>query len=325
MAKIKYYYDTETCRYERVKTSTGDIVLNTIGILFLCSLFGILFSAIHSSYFPSAKEVQLIKENEEMAYHYERMHKDLEGALNMMNTLQDRDDNIYRVIFEAEPIPSNIRKGGTGGSEKYKNLLKNESGREDLIIDAQKKLDDLKKQMYGQTKSYDEIAKLAANKSKMLASIPAIQPVSNKDLKRLSSGFGRRLHPILKTWKKHEGVDFSAERGTPIYSTGDGVVKTARKSSGGYGWLIEIDHGFGYRTRYAHMSRFDVKKGDKIKRGQRIGAVGNTGRSTAPHLHYEVIYKNKKIDPVNFFTKDLTPEQYDELRKMAAVENQSLE
>ncbi|AZQ64450.1 M23 family metallopeptidase [Flammeovirga pectinis] len=324
MAKIKYYYDTETCRYERVRTSTFDMFINITGLLFACSLFGFFFSAIYIKYFPSAEEARLKKENTDLLYSHKLLQKEVTEVTDVLASLQDRDDRIYRVIFEAEPIPQEIRQAGTGGSQKYQDLLDKKLAREDMILSTLSKIDNLKRQMYVQTKSYDEIVDLALNKSKMMAAIPAIQPVDNKDLKRLASGYGMRIHPILKVKKMHTGIDFSAPKGTPIYATGDGKVIKARKSNRGYGWEIEIDHGFGYVSKYAHQSKFYVKKGQRVTRGQKIGEVGSTGSSTAPHLHYEVIHKRKKVNPIKYFSKNITADQYSTLLENASVENQSL-
>ncbi|MEN7546722.1 M23 family metallopeptidase [Rapidithrix thailandica] len=323
MAKIKYYYDTETCRYERIKTSTTDIVINALGLMFLCITFGFIFSLIYSEYFPSSKEVQLIKENEDLLYSYDLLQKEIENTNDMLANLQDRDENIYRVIFEMDPIPMEIRNAGSGGSQKFQDLLDKKLSREKLIHGTLKKVDQLRRKMYIQTKSYDDLVEMAKNKNKLLAAMPAIQPIANKDLKRFASGFGYRLHPILKVKKMHTGCDFSAPKGTPIYATGDGVVITVEFNRG-YGKQVEIDHGFGYITKYAHMNEFNVKKGQKVSRGQVIGKVGSTGLSVAPHLHYEVIHKGKKKNPVHYFYNDLSPEQFEILVEMASRENSSL-
>jgi len=324
MAKIKYYYDTETCRYERIKTSSIEKVVNALGLLFVCVIFGILFAYVYNNIFPSANEVKLVKENRELLQYYNQMEKDMESLQKVMTSLQTRDDDIYRVIFEAEPIPMEIRQAGTGGSQKFKDLLDDRLEREQLIINSLNKIDVIKRQLYIQSKSFDEIVELAKSKEKMLAHIPAIQPVANKELKRLASGYGMRFHPILKVRRMHTGVDFSAPKGTPIYATGNGKVIKVKKSRRGYGNEIEIDHGFGYVTKYAHLSAFEVRKGQVVKRGQIIGRVGNSGLSVAPHLHYEVVYKNRKLNPVNYFFNDLTDQQYDELVKISSQENQSL-
>ena len=324
MARIKYYYDTETCKYERVKVTSWDMALNLMGFLSVSLIIAIGIVIVYNNYFDSPKEALLKKENEELTLYYDIMEKEMKDVNNMLVALQERDDNVYRVIFEAEAIPATIRSAGYGGAQRYKNLLENGLQQEDLIISNFQKLDKLKKQMYIQTKSYDEILDLAKDKSKMLASIPAIQPVANNELTRLASGFGIRMHPILKVRKQHTGLDFSAPRGTPIYATGDGQVITVRTNFGGYGKEVEIDHGFGFVTKYAHMDSFNVKKGQKIKRGECIGYVGNSGRSTAPHLHYEIIKDGQKINPVHYFYKDISEDEFEKLLELASVENQSL-
>lgn len=324
MARIKYYYDTESCKYERVKVSTWDIILNALGFFSLAMILAVGIFIVFNKYFKSPVVAQLEKENQELLFHYEILGEDFKDASKMISSLQERDDNVYRVIFEAEPIPSSIRNAGIGGTDRYKGITEKGLEREELLVGAYQKIDKMKKQMYIQTKSYDELMDMVSNKEKMMAALPAIQPISNKELKRLSSGFGVRIHPILKVKKLHPGIDFSAPTGTPIYATGDGVVKKVRNSLGGYGNQVDIDHGFGYVTRYAHMSAFNVKKGQEVKRGECIGFVGNSGRSTAPHLHYEVHKDNVKIDPVHFFNLDLNPSEYEEILRLASIENQAL-
>jgi murein DD-endopeptidase MepM/ murein hydrolase activator NlpD len=327
MARIKYYYDTETCRYERVRTSNADVAINALGLLFLCMVFGAVFALLYSIYFPSERELALMTENRELLEQYERLNKDIQETQQMLAYLQERDDDIYRVIFEQDPIPAQIRQAGVGGINRYSDLLELNLSQEELIVKTRQKIDKLKRQMYVQTKSYDELSKLAMAKNEMLASIPAIQPVANKDLKRFSSGFGMRIHPIYKVRKMHAGVDFSAPTGSHVFATGNGRVVSVEysRSNHGYGNSIEIDHGHNYVTKYAHLSRMDVRVGQVVKRGQIIGEVGNTGGSVAPHLHYEVIYKGRKIDPANFFFNDLTPEQYEEIMRQASLETQSFE
>src|SRR5690606_16601644 len=324
MARIKYYYDTETCKYERVKVSTWDMTLNLLGFLSVSLIIAIGIVIIYNSYFDSPKEALLKKENQELKLYYEILEKEMEGVNSMLLALQERDDNVYRVIFEAEAIPSTIRSAGFGGAHRYKNLLESGLAKEELILNNFQKLDKLKKQMYIQTKSYDEILEMAKDKSKMLASIPAIQPIHNQELTRLASGYGMRIHPILKVRKLHTGLDYSAPRGTPIYATGDGTVITVRTNFGGYGKEVEIDHGYRFVTKYAHMDSFNVKKGQKVKRGECIGYVGTTGSSTAPHCHYEIIKDGVKINPVHYIFKDINPEEYEKLLELASIENQSL-
>jgi len=324
MARIKYYYDTESCKYERIKVSTWDIILNLLGFFSVSFIISVIIVVLFSTYFESPKEMLLTKENQELKIYYDLLEKELGNLNGMMAALQKRDDNVYRVIFEADPIPESIRQAGTGGSEKYKEILENDLVNEEMIIEALSKVDQIKRQMYIQTKSYDEILQMARNKSKLLAATPAIQPVANKELTRLASGFGMRIHPIYKVKMMHFGVDFTAPRHTPIYSTGDGVVERVIRSFGGYGKQVVINHGFGYKTRYAHMQEFNVKKGDRVKRGDMIGTVGNSGLSTAPHLHYEILKDNKKVNPVNYFYMDLNDEEYEKILELASIENQSL-
>lgn len=326
MARIKYIYNTETCQYERVTISAWDVTLNLLGFLTVSLIIAIGILLVFNRYFESPKEVMLRKENEELKLHYDILDKEMTDVQDMLQNLRDRDDNVYRMIFEADPIPSSVRIAGTGGSNKYKDLLDEDLIQEDLIVEDFKRLDRLKRQMYIQTKSYDELIDLALHKEEMLASIPAIQPIQNKELTRLASGFGMRIHPIYKIKKMHTGLDFSAPRGTPIYATGAGTVKRAvisyRKT--GYGNQVEIDHGFGYVTKYAHMQMLAVKKGQKVKRGDLIGYVGSTGGSTAPHCHYEIIKDGKKIDPIQYIIQDVTDEEYQKLLELASRENQSL-
>ncbi|MGM0581109.1 MAG: M23 family metallopeptidase [Bacteroidota bacterium] len=324
MARIKYYYDTETCRYERVKVSKWDIFLNLLGFLSVSLILAVGIIIVYNAYFDSPKEAQLKKENKELQFYYEMMEKEVNNVQKVLSSLQERDDEVYRNIMGAEPIPSSIRSAGVGGAERYKNIIESELERENLILGMMQEMDKVKKQMYIQTKSYDEILEMAENKEEMMASIPAIQPIPNKELKRLASGFGMRMHPILKVVRPHEGCDFSAPRGTPIYATGDGEIVRVQSTFGGFGKLVVIDHGYGFITKYAHMSSFNVKKGDKVKRGDCIGFVGTTGTSTAPHLHYEIHKDNKPINPVHYFYQDVSDEEYEKLLELSSRENQSL-
>lgn len=324
MARIKYYYDTESCRYERIRVSTWDLVWNSLGFITLALLFAAGIVLIYIKHFESPEEAMLRKENEELKMYYSLLEKEVNDANKMLSSLQERDDNIYRIILGAEPIPEEIRNAGYGGANRYKELLEQGLQREQLIVENYRKIDQLKKQMYIQTKSYDEVMEMAKDKERLLASLPAIQPVSNKKLKRLSSGFGYRIDPILKVRRPHHGIDFSLPTGSPVYATGDGTVSLIRSSFGGYGKQIEIDHGYGYTTKYAHLNEFLVKKGQKVKRGEIIAYSGNTGKSTAPHLHYEVQIDNKPVDPVHYFYKDLNANEYEEILRLASIENQAL-
>ena len=324
MAKIKYYYDTESCRYERIKVSSWDIFLNLMGFLVVSITIGLGIFFLTDHYFESPAKASLRKENEELKLYYDILSQDLQEANKMLAVLEERDDDIYRVIFGAEPIPDEIRTAGVGGSNRYRELLEKGLKREELVIGNMRRIDQMKKQMYIQTKSYDDIMSMAKNKEEYLASLPAIQPVSNQELKRLSSGFGNRIDPIQKIRRMHYGTDFSLKIGTPVYATGDGVVKLTNSSFSGYGKQIEINHGFGYVTKYAHLNEFLVKKGQKVKRGQIIAYSGNSGKSTAPHLHYEVIKDGKKVNPVNYFYRDLSDTEYAEILRLSSIENQAM-
>ena len=323
MAKIKYYYDTKTLSYKRIKLSPFKKFQRILFFLITSLFSGLLMIFVFFTFFDSPKEKMLNREIENMVFQYNQIKDKLNQISLVMADLQNRDDNIYRVIFEAEPIPNSIRKAGYGGVNRYEALKGYNNS--DLIINTTKKLDQISKQLYIQSKSFDEIIELAKHKSEMLAAIPAIQPVSNKNLSRMASGFGPRIDPIYKTKKFHAGMDFSAKTGTPIYATGNGKVIRVRKSRKGYGNHVKIDHGYGYVTLYAHMQKYIVKKGQKVKRGEVIGYVGNTGKSVAPHLHYEVHKNGKKVNPVNFFYNDLTSEEYEKMIILSSQNNQSFD
>ncbi|MDZ7604046.1 MAG: M23 family metallopeptidase [Cyclobacteriaceae bacterium] len=323
MARIKYYYDTETCKYERIKVSKWDMFLNSLGIFTLSLVLAVIILIISSTYFESPQVSLLKKENKELLLYYNDMQKDLANMDAMLLSLQDRDDNIYRVIFEADPIPSSVRQAGVGGTDRYRALREESLEREDLVFSTMEKIDKLKKQMYIQTKSHDDIEQMARNKSVMMASMPSIQPINNSDLNRLASGYGMRMHPLLKYIRMHAGIDFSAPQGTPIFSTGDGTVEYAG-FNGTSGNMVTINHSYGYKTKYLHMSNFAARQGQKVKRGDIIGYVGNTGLSKAPHCHYEVWKDNQHVNPVNFFYNDVTDEEFDKLLELATKENESL-
>lgn len=326
MARIKYYYDTETCKYERIRTSTGDIILNMLGIFSLAmmiagALVGMLF---FSNIFESPKELMLRNEVKEMEFYYDNMNTELARLDNILKGLEYRDDNLYRKVLGAEPIDKSIREAGIGGAERYKEILDKEIIHDELIVKLTSTVDRLKRKIYIESKSQDEVVQLAEKKEKLFAAIPAIQPISNKQLIALASGFGMRVHPIYKVKKMHAGIDFAATIGTPIYATADGVIDVVQVNFSGYGKMIEVDHGFGYRTRYAHMHGFAVQQGQKIKRGELIGYVGNTGLSTAPHLHYEVFINGVHVNPIHYFFNDLNAAEYEKLIELASVENQAL-
>ena len=323
MAKVKYYYDTKTLSYKRIELSVANKIKKILYFFFGSALTGFFMVVIFLQFFDSPKEKILNREIQQLSIQYKILGNKLKNAEIVLDDLQKRDDNIYRLIFEADPIPKSIRKAGYGGVNRYQELTGFNNS--ELVISTSKKIDQVTKQLYIQSKSFDEIIELAQNKTTMLASIPAIQPVSNKDLSRMASGFGNRIHPIYKTRKFHAGMDFSAKTGTPIYATGDGEISKIKRSRKGYGNHVVINHGFGYKTLYAHMSKYIVKKRQKVKRGDIIGYVGNTGTSVAPHLHYEVHKDGKKINPVNFYYNDLTPEQFEKMLLISSQSNQSFD
>ena len=323
MAKIKYYYDTKTLSYKRIELNTFDKFKRSLGFLSASTVVGLIMVIVFFQFFDSPKEKRLKSEIENLVLQYDILSKKMTQIDLVLDDIQHRDDNIYRVIFEADPIPSSIRKAGFGGVNRYKDI-RNFSNAE-LVIEAAKKADKLFKQLYIQSKSFDEVIDLAKNKADMLASIPAIQPIANKDLGRVASGYGYRIHPIYKTRKLHTGMDFTAPQGTPIYATGDGKIAKVRRSRRGYGNHVIVDHGYGYQTLYAHMTKYIVYRGQKVKRGEIIGYVGSTGTSVAPHLHYEVIKNKRKINRVNYYYNDLSPEEYEKMLEISSQNNQSFD
>jgi murein DD-endopeptidase MepM/ murein hydrolase activator NlpD len=323
MNKVKYYYDTKTLAYKKIERSKVQMLKR---VLFFCTssttiAIGLVF--IFFSIFDSPKEKELNREIENLLFQYELLESQISNSSLILDELQERDDNIYRVIFEAEPIDASIRKAGFGGVNRYKKY--DGFKHSDLIAELHKKIDQVSKAIYVQSKSYDAVINLAQNKEEMLAHIPAIQPVANKNLKRMASGFGNRIHPVYKTKKMHWGMDFSAPKGTEVYATGDGVVEKVKRSKRGYGNQVRINHSYGYNTFYAHLNKYIVKKGQNVKRGDLIGYVGSTGTSTAPHLHYEVIKNKRKVNPVNYYFNDLTAEEYDKMLELSSQENQSFD
>lgn len=324
MARIKYYYDTETCKYERIKTTTGDIILNTLGILSLTVAMAVGLLILYSSYFESPKELILRNEVKELEFYYENLQAEVEKLHKQLSNIEYRDDNIYRVVLGAEPIDKSIREAGVGGLDRYEDIRNKNIIHEELIVKLTESVDNLRRKIYIESKSQDDVVELAESKEKLFAAIPAIQPVANKQLIALASGYGLRIHPIYKVKKLHTGIDFAAAIGTPIYATADGVIDKVHVSFSGYGKMLEIDHGFGYRTRYAHMHGFAVRQGQKVKRGDLIGYVGDTGLSTAPHLHYEVFVNGIHANPVHYFFNDLNPAEYEKIIELASIENQSL-
>jgi len=324
MSKVKYRYNPETLSYDKitkgVKYYSSRVTIYSLFVL----VIGMLTYIIYPYVFESPKEKRLARENQQLLAQYDIMNKKLDQLELVLDDIELRDENIYRTIFQADSIPHSIRRAGFGGINRYQHLASMDNS--DLVVSTAKRLDIVMKQLYVQSTSFDEVIDLAMRKEDMLRSVPAIMPISNRDLKRTASGWGYRIHPVHKIRKFHYGMDFTAPTGTEIYATGDGTISRITSEARGYGKRIEIDHGFGYKTLYAHMSKFNVKKGQKVKRGDVIGFVGNTGTSTAPHLHYEVIEKNRKVNPQHYYFKeDFTAEQYDRMIQISSNSNQTFD
>ncbi len=316
MGKSKYRFNKDTLSYEKIELSTRQKIIKSLPGIISTLLLALLFTYLYPLIYESPSEQKLKRELNQLSLQYDILNQQFDKVDAVLLDIQERDDNIYRTIFAAEPIPNSIRGAGYGGSDRYDNLRG--FNYSDIVISTTKRLDKITKKIVVQSKSYDEVVSMAKNKEKLLSCVPAIQPIANKDLKRVASGWGWRIHPIYKIRKFHYGIDFTSPFGTDIYSTGDGIVKIVKSSRIGYGKKVVIDHGFGYETLYAHMSKFNVKKGDKVKRGDVIGYVGNTGTSTGSHLHYEVWKDGKKVNPKNFFFKDLTPIEYDKMIELSS-------
>lgn len=315
MRKVFYIYNPKTETYERVYPTVRQRIGGILRMLFIGMGLGAGFFLLLLWIFGSPSEKELRIENSRLQAQYNVLSTRLDEALGVLQDIQQRDDNLYRVVFQADPISETIRKAGYGGTNRYERLM--DMANAELVVNTTQKMDVLDKQLYIQSKSFDEVVNLCKNHDQMLKSIPAIQPVSNKNLRQTASGYGTRIDPIYNTSKFHGGMDFSAAPGTDVYATGDGVVVKVGYESA-YGKTIEIDHGFGYRTRYAHLQDFRTKVGKKVVRGEVIGGVGSTGRSTGPHLHYEVIVKGERVNPVNYYFMDLTAEEYDKMIQLAA-------
>jgi murein DD-endopeptidase MepM/ murein hydrolase activator NlpD len=325
MSKVKYYYDPDTLSYRKIEPKKSRRYRNITFFVLGSFLFGLLSLVLllNTNLINTPRELSLQREVKNYELQFELMDKKMEQVEDVLANIEDRDNNIYRLYFEANPIPEEQRRAGFGGINRYKSL--EGFNNSEMVIETAKRLDIIKKQMTIQSKSLDEITKMAKEKENLLVAIPAIQPINNEDLTRMASGFGWRSDPFTKASKKHWGMDFTAPKGTPIYASGDGKVSRADNRSSGFGKHIRIDHGYGYLSLYAHLSKYNVKRGQKVKRGDLIGFVGNTGRSQAPHLHYEVWKDKKKINPINFYYGSLSPEEFEIMLKYANQENQSLD
>jgi len=321
--KQKFRYNPETLSYDQVKLSWKEHTFRALLVIAPAIVLGFGFYILFSSILTSPKERELSRENSFLNERLNEMQEDVFLMTSVLNDIEKRDNEIYRVVFNAEPFPEKLRELGTGGTDEYQEYKGYNHSQK--VIENAKLIKELEKRIYAQSISFDEVIKLAKEKEQMLASIPAIQPLSNDDLTRIASGYGFRVDPIYKTKKMHWGLDFTADKGTNVYATGNGVVKEIEQKRWGYGNSIVIDHGFGYSSRYAHLSGFKVKKGDKIVRGQIIGFVGSSGKSTAPHLHYEIEKNGKKINPVHFFHSDISADEYERVLEMANNANQSFD
>ena len=325
MSKVKYYYDPDTLSYRKIEPKKSrryrNIALFILGSFFFGLLALILL--LNTNLINTPQELSLQREVNNYELQFDLLNRKMGQIEEVLTNIEDRDNNIYRLYFEANPIPEEQRRAGFGGINRYKSLegFKNS----EMVAATTKRLDIIKKQMAIQSRSLDEITELAAEKEKLLMAIPAIQPVRNEDLKHMASGYGWRTDPFTKARKMHRGMDFSAKKGTPIYATGDGKVTRADNNSSGFGKHVRIDHGYGYLTVYAHMSDYNVKRHQKVKRGDLIGFVGNTGRSEAPHVHYEVWKDKERINPINFYYGSLSAKEFEAMLKQSKQENQSLD
>jgi len=323
MPKQQYKYNPDSLSYEALEVSLGKKILKLILWIAPSILFGLVMAIIFTQKIDSPKEIQYAIELKSNAKELKKIQQDVKLANEVLDIIQGRDEEIYRAALYADEFPKELRQMGTGGSDKYDYL--NGMTNSDLLISTASQIDKLEKRLHAQSLSFKELLDLAKEKENILACIPAIQPVRNTDLNRRIGGFGWRIDPIYKTRKRHAGIDFTANKGTEVYATGDGVVVALERKKWGYGLSIIIDHGYGYQTRYAHLSKFKVKIGQKIKRGELIGLIGSTGKSTGPHLHYEVAVNGVKVNPIGYFHSDLTPEQYEKMLEMSKNSHQAMD
>lgn len=323
MKKIKYYYNTNTLRYEKLVVPFRVKLLRILGFLSAVFVSGLIIVSIAFQYVPSPKEQIVRNQIDAMHEHYDELNTELERLKSQMGDLEKRDNTVYRSIFEASPIPDSAREKAMASEAEQK--LVESMGDDDLASSIAQSMSTLANRMNYERKSYDDIDKMIAGKQLLLAATPAIQPVSNKDLTRVASGYGYRIDPIYKTTKFHAGLDFTAPQGTPIYATANGTVEVAGFTEGGYGNHVVINHGYGYQTLYGHMFKVKAHVGQVVKRGEVIGYVGSTGKSTGPHCHYEVHKNGTPVDPIYFFYNDLSPEQFDRILKLSKSSNQSFD
>ncbi len=323
MGKSKYHFNPDSLSFDRVRLSLRNKLAKGLTYFFASAVIAVVYYIGYSFFFDTPVERGLKRENAQLYLQFDLLTKKFDQVEKVIADLEQRDENIYRTIFEAEPIASTIRNAGMGGVARYDELESMSNPK--IVIESFKTLDKLSKRVYVQSKSFDQLVDLAKRKEEMLQCVPAIQPIRNADLRRVASPFGMRIHPFYKVLKMHTGMDFTAPTGTDVFATGDGVVVRVEQSQRGYGNVVQIDHGFGFKTLYAHLSSFSVKMGQHVKRGDVVGKVGNSGMSMAPHLHYEVWKNGAPINPINFYFNDLTPEEYDRLIELAANSGQSLD
>lgn len=323
MPRTKYKFNPESLSFDRVRLGMRAILFRFLayftGSLIVAAVYWVVFAA----FFDSPKEKALEREIEQMTIQYDLINREMVNIESVLDDLQKTDDNLYRTIFEAEPIPSTLRGAGEGGVNRYKSLEGYNNSK--IVIETANRLDNIRKRVYVQSRSFDDLVQLALRKEDMLRCIPAILPIYNKDLTRTSSGFGLRIHPFYKITRFHNGMDFTAPTGTNIYATGEGVVTGVIPDKRGLGNHIILDHGFGYTSIYAHLNGFNVRKGQKVQRGDVIGYVGSTGMSLAPHLHYEIKINGRNVDPVNYYFNDLSPEEYVRMIEIALKTGQSFD
>ena len=316
MRKNYYTFNPDTRTYDRVYPNTAQRFLTILRRALLFIIFGGSSFLVFHIFVDKPSVEQLENENSQILAQYKILSKRLDDAMLVLQDIQQRDDNLYRVMLDAEPISADVRNAGYGGTNRYDELLKMDNS--ELLVETTQKIDLLEKQLYMQIKSFDEIVALDKDSKTRLRHTPAIQPISNRDLKRTASGYGYRIDPVYNVRTFHKGMDFSCDKKTPVYATADGVIESAKWMSG-YGYTVIIDHGYGYKTLYAHLldKKFLVKKGQKVLRGEQIALSGNSGKSTGPHLHYEVIAKGNHVNPINYYFMDLDADGYDQMLQMA--------
>jgi murein DD-endopeptidase MepM/ murein hydrolase activator NlpD len=323
MKHVKYKFNPDSLSFDKIRLGAKAIFLRLLAYLIASVLIAVVLNFLYGLFFDTPKEKALKREIAQMNIQYDLIHREMGNLETVIEQLQETDDNLYRTIFGAEPLQTTQRQVGIGGVSRFSDL--EGFNNSNLVIETAKKLDVIRKKIYVQSKSFDELIILAREKENMLRSIPAIIPISTKDLTRIASGFGLRIHPVYKISKFHAGMDFTAPLGTDVYASGDGTIESVSSSKRGMGNYIIVNHGFGYSSIYAHLESFNVKTGQKVHRGDVIGYVGNTGMSVAPHLHYEIKLNDVNVDPVNYFFNDLSPAEYETMIEIASKTGQSFD